>query len=63
MTGSECSQRITVEHRKKCKRIANALNAMRTLRTEVVDWQSRQTPRASDAGMTSAHGPEHDNAP
>jgi hypothetical protein len=43
--------------------IANALNAMRTLRTEVVDWQSRQTPRASDAGMTSAHGPEHDNAP
>jgi hypothetical protein len=29
--------------------IANALEAMCTVRTEVADWQSRQTPRASDA--------------
>jgi len=26
--------------------IANALNGMRTLRTEVADWQSRQAPQA-----------------
>jgi hypothetical protein len=41
--------------------IANALNAMHTLRTEVADWQSRQTPRANDAEMTSAIAPEHGN--
>ena len=28
--------------------IANALNAMGTLRTEVADWQSRQVPRVTD---------------
>jgi hypothetical protein len=27
--------------------IANALNAMGTLRTEVADWQSRQVPRVT----------------
>jgi len=29
--------------------IANALNAMRALRTEVADWHSRQSPQLSDA--------------
>ena len=33
--------------------IANALDSMRTLRTEVADWQSRQAPQASDAKTTS----------
>jgi len=33
--------------------ITKALNAMRTLRTEVADWQSRQAPQASDAKTTS----------
>jgi hypothetical protein len=33
--------------------IAKALNAMRTLQTEVADWQSRQAPPASDAKTTS----------
>jgi hypothetical protein len=32
--------------------IANALNGMRTLRTEVADWQSRQAARASGAEIT-----------
>jgi hypothetical protein len=29
--------------------VASALKAMCTVRTEVADWQSRQTPRTSDA--------------
>jgi len=33
--------------------IANALNAMGTLRTEVADWQSRQAPQATDEKTTS----------
>jgi len=37
--------------------IANALNGMRTLGTEVADWQSRQAARASEAEITSAIAP------
>jgi len=37
--------------------IANALNGMRTLRTEVADWQSRQAARPSEAEITSAIAP------
>jgi hypothetical protein len=33
--------------------ILNALSGMRTLRTEVADWQSRQAPQASQAKTTS----------
>jgi hypothetical protein len=33
--------------------IANALNGMRTLRTEVADWQSRQASQETDAKTTS----------
>jgi len=33
--------------------IAKALNSMRTVQTEVADWQSRQTPQASDSNTTS----------
>jgi hypothetical protein len=33
--------------------IANALNAIGTLRTEVADWQSRQFPQATDEKTTS----------
>jgi hypothetical protein len=33
--------------------ILNALSGMRTLRTEVADWQSRQAPQASEATTTS----------
>jgi hypothetical protein len=33
--------------------IANALNGMRTLQTEVAAWQSREAPQASDAKTTS----------
>jgi hypothetical protein len=33
--------------------IANALDGMRALRTEVMDWQSRQTPQASETKTTS----------
>jgi hypothetical protein len=33
--------------------IANALSSMRSLRTEVADWQSRQAPQASDSNTTS----------
>jgi hypothetical protein len=33
--------------------IANALNAMGTLRTEVADWQSRQAPQATEEKTTS----------
>jgi hypothetical protein len=35
--------------------IANALNALDTLRTEVADSQSRQAPKLSDAAVTSEH--------
>jgi hypothetical protein len=40
--------------------IANALNAMGTLRTEVADWQSGQAPQATGEKTTSeiALGPE-----
>jgi hypothetical protein len=33
--------------------IANALNGMRTLRTEVADWQSRESPQKSEVKTTS----------
>ena len=52
MIGSASFQPIMAEHRKKDKRSLNALKGMRTLRTEVADWQSRQAP-ASDAKSTS----------
>src|SRR4029077_2033263 len=46
--------------------IANALKAMCSVRTEVADWQSRQTTRASDAEQKSplrfAAVPEQGNA-
>src|SRR5579864_9248999 len=40
--------------------IAKALDGMRTLRTEIADWQSRQSPQKSEAKTTSeiAHSPE-----
>jgi len=40
--------------------IANALNAMCALRTEVAHWHSRQSPQLGDAKATSeiALGPE-----
>jgi hypothetical protein len=41
--------------REERQAITNALNGMRTLRTEVADWQSRQVPKAKDAEMTSAN--------
>ena len=33
--------------------IANALSGMRTLRTEIADWQSRQAPQVIDANAAS----------
>jgi hypothetical protein len=38
--------------------IANALDGMRTLRTEVADWQRRQAPQASEAKTTSEIAPQ-----
>ena len=38
--------------------IANALSSMRSLRTEVADWQSRQALQVIDANATSEIAPQ-----